>query len=212
MQRSSIGLILAGGKARRFGGGKALATLKGKPLVFWVKEVLEQVCEEVWLSLRSLSQPEAHLQRYFARTVLDFQSGAGPLSGLLAALQNLDQNSYLLVASCDQPLLCPELLKNLKAHFEKGNFWAVFCINPKGLPEPFPGVYDPKLAPALERFLSYGQKSVRKWLQSLPTEKMLGLPWKLWYVWDPKGMSFANVNYRADLEKLKRHFFLKSEN
>jgi len=25
-------------------------------------------------------------------------------------------------------------------------------------------------------------------------------------------VSFANVNYRADLEKLKRHFFLKSGN
>jgi len=206
MQRKPIGLILAGGKAQRFGGGKALATLRGKPLVFWVKEALKKVCEEVWLSLRSLSQPEASLQKHFTRTVLDILPGAGPLSGLLAALKDLDPHRYLLVASCDQPLLSPALLKNLEARFKKGNFWAAFLLNPQGLPEPFPGIYTPSLVPSLEQFLSGGQKSVRKWLKGLPPHRILGLPSEIWYLWDPGGLSLANVNYQEDLEKLKKFF------
>ena len=204
MKREFIGLILAGGKARRFGGGKALSLLKGRPLVLWVRDRLAPLCKEVWLSLRSPSQPELCLQKYFQGLVFDRDPGQGPLSGLLSGLKKLDQTKCLIVATCDQPLIQTPLLKHLKIIFEKRDLWGIFCVSPKGVPEPFPGIYGPELTLGLEAYLSSGKKSVRAWLQSLPPKKVLGLPYEVWYPWDKEGLSFININYREDLERIKK--------
>ncbi len=204
MQRKTIGLILAGGLARRFGGGKALAHLQGKPLILWVKEALEPFCNEIWLSLRSPGQPEVSLKTHFERTIWDLFPGQGPLSGLLSALKGLSPKEILLAATCDQPLLQPRLLQKLIAAFLEGSYWVGFCLNQKGAPEPFPGLYHPEVKDSLERYLLSGRRSVRGWLEELPSEKILGFSFESWYPLDNQALSFLNVNFREDLSQLER--------
>ncbi len=202
MQSNAIGLILAGGMARRFGESKALASLRGKPLIFWVREALEVVCEEVWLSLRSPEQPEFQLKEQFARLVLDPFPGAGPLAGLLAGLSSLPLNKILLVATCDQPLLKVSLLKGLlEQAIQNPEKWAVCCLRKDF--EPFPGVYRRELLSSLQKALLSSQRSVRRWIRQLPPQQVLGLPYKVWYSWDREGLSFSNVNRKEELKQLE---------
>ncbi|QJA05842.1 molybdenum cofactor guanylyltransferase [Thermosulfurimonas marina] len=202
MRRNLIGLILAGGQARRFGGKKALAHLEGRPLALWVKEALEPFCEEIWLSLREPDQPEALLGPHFKRIFFDPLPGAGPLAGLLAALKGLSPEAALLVAPCDQPLIQPTLLQGLRATFEKDPAPAVVFLGTKGY-EPFPGIYCGDLVKDLENYLEAGGRSVRKWLSGLSPEKLLGIPPEKWYAWDPEGWSFLNINYQEDLKRIE---------
>ncbi len=204
MQSQIIGLILAGGEARRFGGGKALTPLKGKPLALWVKAALEPFCKEIWLSLRDPHQPEVILKTYFTRILWDSFPGKGPLAGLLSALQKLSSREILLVATCDQPLIQPPLLAKLITSFSSGLYWAGFCLNREGLPEPFPGLYRPELQNSLEKHLLSGKRSVRRWLKKLPPQKILGLPFESWYPLDREALSFLNINYREDLCQAER--------
>ncbi|HFC98549.1 MAG TPA: molybdenum cofactor guanylyltransferase [Thermosulfurimonas dismutans] len=204
MRSRTIGLILAGGEARRFGGGKALAHLRGRPLALWVREALRPFCREIWLSLRQPEQAEGILAREFARVVLDPFPGEGPLSGILAGLRALAPGETLLVASCDQPLLKPALLQKLQTEFFAGDFWVGFCLNVRGKPEPFPGFYARKLLPFLEDYLRRGKRSLREWFCGLPPSKILGLSAEAWYPLDVQGITFLNINYREELEAIER--------
>ncbi len=181
-----------------------MAVLKGRPLLNWVKEALEQVCQEVWLSLRAPEQPEARLQDQFHKVCWDPPGKEGPLAGLWAGLKALKKNEILLAATCDQPLLSIPLLQGLKETWEeRKGLWALFLVDDKGCLQPFPGVYHPALVPGLERFLASGTGSVRAWLKGLPPSKKFGISPKIWYLWDD-GRSLYNINFREDLEKLKK--------
>jgi len=202
MRRNLIGLILAGGQARRFGGRKALARLSGRPLILWVLEALRPFCREIWLSLREPEQPEASLGSHFDRILLDSFPGEGPLAGLFTALQELSAQEILLAATCDQPLLKASLLQGLLTLQERAPDRAIVCLRSEDY-EPFPGIYCPPLAPDLQRYLREGGRSVRGWLQGLSSAKLLGIPPKKWYAWDPEGLSFLNINYREDLKRIE---------
>lgn len=179
-----------------------MAPLGGRPLALWVKEALEPFCRGLWLSLRYPEQPEAFLSPHFDKVLFDSFPGRGPLAGLLAALKRLPPEEALLVAPCDQPLIRPALLQGLRAIFEKSPASAVVFLRANNY-EPFPGIYRQDLAPDLEKYLKAGGCSVRGWLSRLLPEKLLGIPPEKWYVWDPEGWSFLNVNYPEDLKRIE---------
>jgi len=181
-----------------------MALLRGKPLLVWTKEALEPLCREVWLSLREPSQPEAAFAGIFTRVVWDAFPGEGPLVGLLAGLRELSGGEGLLVVSCDQPLVRRALLEELISRFHREGPWAVFCLDERERPEPFPGVYSPILKTSLEREILSGQRALRKWLRKLPSEKILGLPPRVWYPLDKEKLSFRNINSREDLWRIER--------
>ncbi|RUM88639.1 MAG: hypothetical protein DSZ24_03155 [Thermodesulfatator sp.] len=203
MHRNLIGLILAGGLSRRFGKEKALALLKGKPLALWVKEALEPFCREIWLSLRSPEQPETRLKPHFNRVLYDPLREAGPLGGILGGLKALPPAEALIVAPCDQPLLQPALIEGLLRNFLKSTSLAGLCLGASGDYHPFPAIYRKELARDLERYLASGRRSVKGWLARLSGPSLLGIPPERWYVWDPEGLSFLNVNEREELKRLE---------
>jgi molybdenum cofactor guanylyltransferase len=81
-----VGVILAGGLARRMGGGdKCLIELAGRPLLSWI---IERVSPQVSrLILNANGEPE-RFARFGVPVVADTVPGfAGPLAGILAALE-----------------------------------------------------------------------------------------------------------------------------
>ncbi len=198
-----IGLILAGGQARRFGQNKCLQELKGRPLILWVHAVLKEVCDEVWLSLRDQEQTRIYQHLLGVKFTLDPYPGQGPLAAVAHAAQELSPADLLLVTACDQPLLRPTLLSLLVEKGLKSRAEGVFCTDNQGNLWPFPALFRKGLFKGVEE-RDLREKSFREFLA---TKKILRLPPSLWKRADPLAQSFFNINYPKDLDKAQE--FLK---
>ena len=186
-QKKITGLILAGGLAKRFGGGKCRAKLKGKPLIAWVYEAISPFCAEIWLSWRR--PPYEGPELPFSRIIYDERPGAGPAVALNSALKK-KKEGYLLVLPCDQPLVRPKLLKKLIKTVQDEPFWETVVFTDHQRLLPFPGLYSK--ATTIENGT----------LKELVAKtKSLVIPERVWREWDEKGLSFFNINFREDLKK-----------
>lgn len=196
------GVVLAGGKSLRFGKDKALVQFEGKPLVKWVMEVIDEVVDEVILSLSS----DAEVSKYLyavgdnIKIVKDAKSDLGPISGLLSSFREA-KGEYVAVAPCDSPFIMAELYKLL---FEKadGHDGAVPYIN--NFWEPLHAVYRREtLMFALEKALSQGKNRPTDAYPYLDIEKVMH---KEVEIVDAKNLSFVNINTRKELQKAVKIF------
>ncbi len=109
VNKTLIGLVLAGGQSRRMGQDKALMRYQGSTLIERASSLLKAAgCDEVLISRNSLN---------FLNDKID---DAGPLGGVHAALDALchsndgsDSPIALLVLPVDMPQMTPQLLKTL---------------------------------------------------------------------------------------------------
>jgi molybdopterin-guanine dinucleotide biosynthesis protein A len=100
------GVVLAGGRSRRFGRNKALARVHGVPMIERVVRVLQQVFDGVILS----ANDPAPYRFLGLPTVEDLHPGVGPLGGLHAGLTHMPDDAGFFTA-CDMPFLDPGLIR-----------------------------------------------------------------------------------------------------
>ena len=118
-----VGLVLAGGRSVRFGGEKAVALLKGRPLLLWAAERLRSVCVNVGANVRPGTEAEALANAAGLPTLYDAPGDAsGPLAGVKAGLEWAKSQGALALAvsPCDAPLLPDDLYVRLIEHAEGG--------------------------------------------------------------------------------------------
>lgn len=112
----TIGVLLAGGLARRMGGGdKPLATIAGEPLLARVIARLKPQCDQLILNANGEAARFATFGLpVVADSVPDF---AGPLAGVLAALDwtaaHRGEVEWVLSAATDCPFLPHDLVSRL---------------------------------------------------------------------------------------------------
>ena len=107
------GVILAGGRSRRMGGGfKALAPLGGEPLV---RHVIDRLQPQVRSLVLSVEKHAPEFQAFGLPQVEDPAPGSrGPLGGLLSAMADMEVGcDWVLLAPCDAPFLPLELAERL---------------------------------------------------------------------------------------------------
>lgn len=111
----TAGLLLAGGRSRRFGAEKAVARFRGRALMDCVAERLSQ-CALIAVSARPESAA-AQLAHEHGWPVLHDEPRfpQGPLAGVYAGLQWAKRNGLerLATAPCDAPLLPAGLFETL---------------------------------------------------------------------------------------------------
>ncbi len=106
----TTGLILAGGRSRRYGSDKALAHAGGVPFVRLVHDALAAHAAEVIVA----TGPTARVYPVPARPVLDRVADGGPLAGLAAGLAAA-RTPWLLAVAVDLPALTADALAPLLA-------------------------------------------------------------------------------------------------
>lgn len=89
--------ILAGGESRRFGRDKARVRMGGTPLVVRIAETLGEVAARTTVVARDA----ARYDDLGLRTIGDLTPGKGPIGGLLAALDDVGGNAWILLSACD---------------------------------------------------------------------------------------------------------------
>ncbi|MFA5956770.1 molybdenum cofactor guanylyltransferase MobA [Hyphomicrobium sp.] len=113
-----LGVILAGGRSRRFGGGdKALADLNGQSIL---SRVIARFRPQVGRLVLNVNGDAARFAAYGIETISDRESPElGPLSGLLAAMDYAAEHTpgmtVIATVSADAPFVPDDLVARLDA-------------------------------------------------------------------------------------------------
>ncbi|TVR56450.1 MAG: molybdopterin-guanine dinucleotide biosynthesis protein B [Gemmatimonadales bacterium] len=123
LQGATLGVVLAGGESRRFGGMKALASFQGEPMARRALRLLEGVFPEVVL----VTGHPAVMALAPGATLPDRIPGLGPLGGLHAALHEARSRGLtgVLLLACDMPAVPPSLVTRILVEAEASGARAV---------------------------------------------------------------------------------------
>jgi len=155
MNGSVVGVLLAGGLARRFGGGdKCLIELCGKPLL---SHVLERARPQVGRLILNANGDPARFAEYGLDVVADVVEGfAGPLAGILTVLEwtrdNVPDAKWVASFPTDAPVLPTDLVARLLAAVdEQGADMA--CAQSNGRSHPVIAIWPVSIADELRTAL-----------------------------------------------------------
>jgi molybdopterin-guanine dinucleotide biosynthesis protein A len=138
-----VGVILAGGRGRRLGGGKAMVMLAGRPLIAYPLETLSAVLSEVVI----LAKADTELPSLPGTTVWIEPDGRHhPLIGIVQALALADGRA-VLVCAVDLPFVTPKLARRIAYTDPAGSPAVVACA--RGEMQPLLGCYQPPAAQLL---------------------------------------------------------------
>ena len=118
-----VGVLLAGGLARRMGGGdKPMRALGGKPIL---DHVIDRVKPQVHHLILNANGDPARFSDYGLPVVADVIDGhQGPLAGILTALdwaaENVPEADYVVSFATDAPFLPHDLVARLMAPVSAG--------------------------------------------------------------------------------------------
>jgi molybdopterin-guanine dinucleotide biosynthesis protein A len=186
------GVILAGGLGSRIGGDKAGRLLAGRPLVQWVVDALQQVCDDIVVTVAPDQEPPVIRSRVPAIACVDLLPARGPLSGIYTGLAS-SPSGVVLTAPCDAPFIEPALLELLLA---QRNGWDAVIPQAGGKLQTVIGVYARSCMPALIDALNGDDHSVTAFLSRIQARIVTEAEVRRV---DPGLRSLFNVNRIADL-------------
>jgi molybdopterin-guanine dinucleotide biosynthesis protein A len=190
---SVVGVVIAGGRSRRFGAEKAVAELGGRPLLLWAAERLARCCSRVAVNTRPGTGAES-LAHALQLTVLTDAAGDpdGPLSGVKAGLLWAREQgaTHLAVSPCDVPLAPDDLYPRLLAAAGEG---AALAETSEGR-QPMCAVWPVSALPAIVSALASGEHPPTwRMLEEAGAQKVLFA----------SHSRFANLNTREDLARFE---------
>lgn len=197
MKQRIAGVILAGGRSSRMGGGdKCLLDLGGRPIL---AHVIGRFAPQVASLALNANGDAARFAAFGLPVVTDrVPEFAGPLAGMLAAMEWATRLGFPVVATAaaDTPFIPAGLVERLEeARRTAGSAIAIACSD-EGV-HPVFGLFDTGLRNDLDAHLRDGGARVRNWLDRhtpaearFPPFRVDGVPV------DP----FFNVNAPEDLE------------
>lgn len=166
MTPPTLGLLLAGGLARRMGGGdKPLRTIAGRTILAHVIERLASQCDGL---LVNANGDPARFSAYglpvIADSVPDF---AGPLAGILAGLDWMAQNrpelAWLVSVAADTPFIPRDLVTRLHQAREGTNV-PLACAASGGWTHPVIGLWPVGLRADLRHALTVeDERKIDRW-------------------------------------------------
>ena len=185
------GLVLAGGRSRRFGSDKASLEIEGQTLLARTAALLKPHVRQVFVSVRP-DQTNDALRTGF-QLIADQRQDAGPAAGLLAAHDHLTDAAWLIVA-CDLPRLNQPAIERLVRERDHTRAATAFRSPVDDLPEPLCAIYEPATLARFRRQADAGGGLS-------PKDLLLGVDVRL--IDAPAGEVLSNVNTPADLERLQ---------
>ena len=190
-------IVLAGGKGVRLGRDKLSEPVGGHSLLQRVVDVLALVSDQILVVIAQRQHDPALLATAKeARIIADFYPGKGALGGIYTGLA-ASASSHSLVVAGDMPLLSSSLLHYL---MEISPNFDVVMPRVKGEIEPLHAIYSRNCLEPIRQQIEQGDLRIRGFFQQV----------KVRYVeeeeidrFDPRHLSFFNINTPADLRKAK---------
>lgn len=184
--RETEAFILVGGRSSRFGSDKALFEIDGRAMVLRVADALRPHVVTVTLVGHS-----AEYENLGLPLIPDLVEGAGPLGGIVSALEHA-KAPRCLVVGCDMPLLASAPLALLLKKAASANVDALVPRTPDGRLQPLCAVYAKRAREPLSQALRAGERKI--------TNALARVNWRQFRVNDPT--PFSNINRMSDLNPL----------
>jgi molybdopterin-guanine dinucleotide biosynthesis protein A len=174
-----IGVILAGGAGRRIGGSKAIVHLRGKPLICYPLEALQQALPDVVI----VAKPSTELPSLAGVTIwIEPEAPAHPLLGIMHALI-LAEGRPILVCASDLPFVTARTIHEIAVADPRGAPAVVASAG--GNVQPLLGCYQPS---TLELVSAIAERPLRQVVAEIGARTVEVDPGELF-----------NVNYPEDL-------------
>jgi len=189
-------IILAGGKSLRFGHDKVLETVGNVSLLQRVMSCVSSISSEI-IIVAAEEQTAFRLGNYSGlRIVTDIYPGKGPLGGVFTGLAS-STSFYNLVVASDMPFLNQALLHymiRLSARFD--------LVVPRvgKLVEPLHAVYTRSCLPHIESMIKQNKLSIYQLFHLVRVRYVEAEEIERF---DPKHLSFFNINTETDLERAR---------
>ena len=197
MRPTSVGVLLAGGQARRFDGvPKGLATVDGIRIADRVLAVLRGATDTQFVVSN-----EAAARDWFPalRVFGDVQPGLGPLAGIETALRAAGGASVLVVA-WDMPFITTPLLRGMRALGEIGSPAVVPEHGDPPVLEPLCAWYAAETLDVCSQLLERGERSARSLFDALPSATRI--PERVLIEHGDPDRLFLSVDTQEELEAL----------
>jgi molybdopterin-guanine dinucleotide biosynthesis protein A len=184
---SVAGVILAGGQARRMGGGdKGRTQVAGRSILDWQLEILRPQVAALAINANG---PAERFAETGLPVIADDPGAEGPLAGILTALEwaAAEGFSRVLTVPCDTPFVPPDLVLRLGRH-------TAAVAASQGNIHPVIGLWPVVLANDLRRLvIDAGERKARVWVQRCGA---VSVEWP--------GEPFTNVNCAQDRLEAER--------
>ena len=186
-------VVLAGGRARRMGGGdKGLVEVAGRPMVAHAVTALRPQAAEVVVNANRNAVEYRTITG--CRVIADIVGGfAGPLAGMASALE-ASAGRFLLTAPCDSPLVAPDLGPRLHAALARDGA-EVAVAHDGGRMQPVFALLARGVLPSLLAFLESGERKIDAWYATRRT---------MTADFSDALDTFLNVNTPQERERLER--------
>ena len=192
---SMTSIILAGGKSSRLGRSKALQVIEGKSLIQRVVDRLSILSTEIIIVTAHVEAiPCSSAVRI--KTVADIYPGKGPLVGIYSGLI-ASSSPRAIVVGCDMPFLSVGLLEYMT---QICSTFDVVVPRIKDKLEPLCAVYSKSCLVPIQELLEQNELRIAELFSMV----------KVKYVeedelnrFDPKHLSFFNINSQDDLDRAR---------
>lgn len=156
-------VVLAGGKSQRMGQDKAFLDWKGQSFIERILDCAEGLTEEVLIVANT--KPYEHLG---VQVCSDIIPNCGPVGGIYTAM-NAIRTPYLLLLSCDIPLLKTALLEHLIAQSIPCD---VNLLTTAKCWQPLTAIYHRRTLPIFEAALETKTLKLRSLLSSMSLQEI----------------------------------------
>lgn len=181
------GVVLCGGRSRRFGTNKAFAAYEGEHFLERILAVMRRVFRQV---LIVANEPE-RFDGFSAPVVRDILSYQGPAGGIVTALHHV-RTPGIFVVACDMPLLTDAVILYLLNEDDGSPLVAYCCEN--GV-EPLCAIYRLPLLSLLVDRIASSRRDLRSLSASHCRARAIELP-------PVHRQALRNVNTQKDYEAL----------
>lgn len=166
MNTPTYGLVVCGGQSSRMGTDKSLLNYHGKPQRYYLYEMLEPLCEKVFISCNK-SQKSSIPDSY--QTIVDAPAyeGIGPMAALLTAMETYPHVNFLVVG-CDYPFIKATDLRKLFEVKLEAIFFTCFANKQDKILEPLIAHYHYYIFSLLNEKFQQKRYSIQAVLKEVP--------------------------------------------
>ncbi|MGD0780216.1 MAG: molybdenum cofactor guanylyltransferase [Dehalococcoidales bacterium] len=189
-------IILAGGKSTRFGHDKVSERIGNTSLLEQVISHVDPICKDIIIVTakgRTFAQLANHPKIKITNDILP---GRGSLGGIYTGLVK-SESFYNLVVAADMPFLNEPLLRYM---IEVADGYDFILPRIDNMYEPLHAIYSRNCISPIKSVLEQGKKVI---IELFNYVKVRFVEAKEIDKYDPKHISFFNINTRADMKRAK---------